>query len=224
MQGHAAQDLGHVDKLDGHAQVLLEEVDVHLGARDAHRAGAEVHVRLAPHLPGGDGSARKGDYLLCDVRGNGRVVSVLYIMAVNLEGGQTALGVRRHRRGKVYGARALRAVEAPDRLEGCGVEIERLGSVAPARGHRQRGDNVFVQKLATSGLGIRATADGTGRHHALHRLPVRIAQRALDKLLGGLRHRHGLPLKGLAHSSLTAIDGGSYTNLWIVHLTFNPFA
>ena len=218
----AADDLRHVHPLGADAEVLLEEVRIAVAARDAHGYAAEVDVRFVLHPAHGYGAARKAQNLLGRVGGNGRVRRLLHVVPVDGERGQTLLGVRGEDGREVHRARALRAIEAPDRLDGAGVHVERLAAVAPATRDGERRDDVLRGELVGAGRGLRAAADGGVGDDALHGRAVGIAQVLLDELFRVLGHRHRLGFQTLAHAAPATVDGRTDTDLRIQHKIFLP--
>ncbi len=213
----AAQDFDHVHPFGADAEVFLEDVGVAVAARDAHRHGAEVHVRLVLHPADGDRASREAQDLLRHV-GRHRVVGgVLHVMPVDAESRQAALGVGRHDGGQIHRTRALGPVQAPDRLDGGGVHVEGLGAVAPAGRDRKGRHDVLGRKLLGAGGGFGAAADGRIGNHDLHRRAVRILQVLGDQLLGIVRHAHGLVFKALADAAPAAVDDGADADFWIQH-------
>ena len=201
-----AVDLGHVDGLDAHAQVLLEERLVHDGARDAHRHAAQGEVRLAAQDRGGEARLREAQDLGLDVVGDRAVAGVLDVAPVDAEGRQALLGVRREDRGEVDRARPLGAVEAPDRLGRQRVHVHRLGAVAPAGRDGERDAHALLaEQLGDLGRLVDA-ADVVVRDHALDRAAVRVAQGVADQLRGAQRHVAGLLLERLADAVHAAVD------------------
>ena len=87
------------------------------------------------------------------------VAGVLHVAAVDREGGQTLLVVRRQRRREIDRAGPLGAVEAPDRLRPQRVHVDGLAAVAPARRHRHRRADVRAGELGFAGGGFRHAGD-----------------------------------------------------------------
>ena len=209
--GHAADDFHLVHGLDAHAQVVLDELGIDDGAADAHADGTDLQVALAAHGGHGHGCAGEAEQLLLDVGGDGGVVRVLNLMAVDAEGRQALLGMGGQNGGQIYRAGALGAVEAPHALDGVAVHVHGLGAIAPAGGHGQGDGHAIVAELFLAGGGLGHAADGGVRDDDLHGLTVGVAQVFFKELLGGQGHVHGLLLQAFAHlqHAAAAVDGGA---------------
>ena len=212
---HAAEDFHLVHGLDAHAQVALDKGGVDDGAADAHADGADLQVALAAHGGHGDGGPAEPQELLPDVGGDiGDLVQVLDVMAVDAEGGQALLGVGGQHRGQIHRAGALGAVEAPDALDGHGIDVHGLGAVAPAGGDGEGDIHAGLFELVGAGGAFRHTADGGIGDDDLDGLAVGVAEIFLKELLGGLGHGHGLILQGFPdlQRAAAAVDDGANTD------------
>ena len=219
----ATGELGHVDVLVAHAEVGAEEVGVDNGARDAHGDGAHGQVGLTLHLRDGQASGRVVEEAGAHVLGDGGVVSVLHVLAVDAEGGDADLGVAGQGGGEVHGAGALRAVEAPDGVRHRGVHVGGLGAVAPAGGDRQGQANVVRAELRGAGLGLVDAADRGVSDDDLDGAAVRVAQVGGEKLGDGLRHVHGLLFERLTNALAAAVNSGADSDTGVVcHYSFIP--
>jgi hypothetical protein len=209
---HAADELRHVDGLDAHAEVFLEERLVHDGAGDAHGDAAHAEVRLAAHGGHGQAGAGEAQDLLRHVLRDGVVAAVLDVAAVDAERGQALLGVAGQHGRQVHRTRALGAVEAPDRLRAQGVHVHGLAAVAPAGGDGEGQAHVLAGKLVGAGGGLGDAADAGVGDHALDGSAGGVAQRGADQLGRGLGQGHGLLFERLAHAAQAAVDGGADTD------------
>ena len=138
-------------------------------------------------------------------------------MAVNGESRQTALGVCGQNRSQIHRAGALGAIEAPDCLDGVGIHIERLGTVAPAGGHGQCCRNILGRELLchTGSLGTaanRSTAD-----HALHRRTIGVLEVLRNQFGGIFCHAHRLIFQAFTDTAPASIDDRADTNFRIQH-------
>ena len=142
-------------------------------------------------------------------------------MAVDGEGGQPLLRVGGQHGGQIHRARALGAVEAPDRLDGGGVHVEGLHAVAPAGGHGQGGGHVLGGESLLAFGRFRAAADGAGRNDHLYGSAVRVLQ-GFDQSLGGIGHAHGLLFQTFADAAPAAVDDGTNADFRVHHVSFLP--
>ena len=216
-QGDPAHNLGHIYPLGTNAKVFLEHFRVAEAAGNTHGNATQVHIGLVLHPAYCSGSVGKAQDLLCHIGRDLFIRHILHIMAVNGKGGQPLLRVSSHDGGQVHSAGALRAVKAPNRLNGVGVHVKGLRSVAPAGGHRQGGNHILAGKIFGTLGCLCAAADGGGGEHALYRRAVRIAQIFFDQRFGCGGHAHGLSLQALTHAAPAAVNGGANTDFWISH-------
>ena len=117
-------------------------------------------------------------------------------MAIDAEGGQALLRMGSQHGGQIHRAGALGAVEAPDALNGHGVDVHGLGAVAPAGRDSERDVHTSLFELVGAGSTLGHAADGGVRNNNLDRFSVGIAQVLFKEFLGGLGHGHGLILQG----------------------------
>ena len=80
-------------------------------------------------------------------------------MAVDSEGGEPFLGMGGEHGSQIHGAGPLRAVEAPDRLDGIAVHVHGFRTVTPAGGHRQRDGDAFPAEFLLAGGRLGHAAD-----------------------------------------------------------------
>ena len=114
-----------------HAKIVLQEVGVDDGARDAHAGVAEREIGLAAHGGHGLGGLCKAENLFGYVGGDGVVVEVLHVMTVDAEGGKPLLCMGGQHCGKVDGSWTLRPVESPHGLGIIGVHVHGFRTIAP---------------------------------------------------------------------------------------------
>ena len=203
----ATGELGHVDVLVAHAEVGAEEVGVHNGSRDAHGHRSHGQVGLALHLRDGEARGRVVEQALAHVLGDRIVVAVLDVLAVDAEGGDADLGVAGEGGGEVDGARALGAVEAPDRVRHGRVHVGGLGAVAPAGGDGEGEADVVLLELLGAGLGLVHAADGRVGDDALDGGAVGVAEVLREELGDPLSHAHRLLFEALTDAAATTVDG-----------------
>ena len=219
----AAGELGHVDVLVTHAEVGAEEVGVDDGAGDTHGDGAHGQVSLTLHLRDSQAGGRVVEEAGTHVLGDGGVVSVLHVLAVDAEGRNANLGVASQGSSEVHGAGALGAVEAPDGVRHRGVHVSGLGAVAPAGGDRQGQADVVRAELGGAGLGLVDAADRGVSDDDLDGAAIRVAQVGGEKLGDGLRHVHGLLFERLTNALAAAVNSGADSDAGVVcHYSFIP--
>jgi len=218
-----AGELGHVDVLVAHAEVGAEEVGVDDRAGNTHGHGAHGQVGLALHLRNGQTGGRVVEEAGAHVLGDGGVVSVLHVLAVDAEGGDTDLGVACQGGGEVHGAGALSAVEAPDGVRHRGVHVGGLRAVAPAGGDRHGQADVVLAELGGASLGLVDAADRGVSDDDLDGGAVRVTQVGGEKLGNGLRHVHGLLFERLTNALTAAVNSGADSDAGVVcHYSFIP--
>ena len=205
-QLHAAADFRHVHGLNAHPEVAFPERMVENRSRDAHRAAADGEITLALERRDGEPGAREAEDFFGDVVRDRRVVLVLHVVPVNRKRGNALLRVAGERCGEVNGARALRAVEAPDGLRRRRVRFERFRDVAPARRDGERAADVVFLELLVRGGGFGGTADAGVGNDAFHRLAVRVLHVRFDERGGGFRHVHGLFFQRFADAEAAAVN------------------
>ena len=206
---HAAAHFGHVDSLHAHAHVAFPEVLVNDGTGDTHGAATDGKVALATQGGHGKTGAGEAQNLLSHVLGDGGIVGVLHVVAVDGECGNTLLGVAGQSSGQVHSAGALGAVEAPDSLGRGGIGLEGFGDVAPAGSHDKGAAHVVLSELLVAGSGLSRATDGGVGDDALHGLAVGVGHVGLDEGSGGLGHVHGLILQGFTHAEAAAVNRGA---------------
>ena len=151
---------------------------------------------------------REPEELLLHVGRDGRVAGILHVAPVDAEGGQALLAVAGEHCREIDGARALGAVEAPDRLGHERVHVHRLGAVAPAGRDGER--DARRPRARTS---RRTWPPRTRRRCRCRRSRTR---RVARRDSGGSRMRSAvaraiaaLVLQRLAHAALSPVDGGA---------------
>ena len=203
----AADEFGHVHRLDAHAEPLLEERGINDRTSDAHGCAAHGQVSTATHGRCGEAGAGEAQEFLFDIGRNGVVTRILHVPAIDTESGQSLLGVRGKHGGEIDSAWALSAIESPDRF-GCEwVGIHRLGAVAPAGCDCERNSHILAAEfIGASGCFADAADAGIG-NHTLHGLAGRVAKFGGQKRGRVLGHGHGLFFEGFANAAEAAIDG-----------------
>ena len=145
------------------------------------------------------------------------------MLAVDAEGGDTDLSVACQGGGKVHGAGALGAVEAPDGVRHRGIHVGGLGAVAPAGGDRHGQADVVLAELGGAGLGLVNAADRGVSDDDLDGGAVRVTQVGGEKLGDGLRHVHGLLFERLTNALTAAVNSGADSDAGVVcHYSFIP--
>jgi len=76
---HAAEKFRHVNRLDAHSQIILEERLVHDRAGDAHRDAAHAEIGFAAHQRDREPGANEAKDFFRHIGGNGLVAAVLHI-------------------------------------------------------------------------------------------------------------------------------------------------
>ena len=211
-----ALDLHHVDVLVAHAQVVVPELLLDHAAGDAHGDAADGQVGPALHQSDGEAGGRVVQQALADGVGDGVVVGVLDLLAVDAEGGDAELRVAGERRGQVDRAGALGAVEAPDGVRHGAVHVDGLCAVAPAGGDAQRQADVLGLELRGGGLGLGRAADGGVGDDHLDGAAVGVAELGLVQRGDALGHVHRLVLEALADAAAPAVDDGPDADLRVV--------
>ena len=203
---HAAAHFRHVNGLDAHAEVAFPERVVEDRSRDTHRATADGEVAFSAERSDRQPGAGEAENFFRDIFRNRGVVRVLHVVSVNRERGNAFLRVAGERGGEVNGARAFRAVEAPNRLRERRVRFKRFRDVAPARRNGERASDVVFAELLVRGGGFCGTADRRVGDNAFDRLPVRVRDVRFDERGGGFRHVHGLFFERFANTEAAAVN------------------
>ena len=209
--GHAADDLHLVNRFHAHAEVVLDEVDVDLRARNAHAKRADLQIGPTAHRSGCDRGSAEAEQLFGHVDGNFGVVEVLHVATVDAEGGQALLRVCGKHGGKIDRTGALGAVKAPNALDRVRVHVHRFGAIAPAGRDRERDRNALTLEFFGPRRRFGNATDGGVGDHNLHGGTVGVAQIVLKKLGGTVSHAHRLLLQRLTHpkSTTSAVDRGT---------------
>ena len=207
--GDAAHELYLVHGFHAHAEIFLDEAGIDDRAADAHRHRTDLQIGLAAHRGSRNRSAPEAEELFAHVVRDGGVVSFLHLMPVDAERRKTLLRMGGENGGEIDRARTLRAVEAPDRLDGVGIGVHGLGAVAPAGRHGEGDVHAFLAEFVSAGGGFSHASDGGVRDHDLHGLAIGVAEVVGEELCGGFRHVHRLILEGFTHLERTAssVDG-----------------
>ena len=204
---HAPGQFAHVDRLDAHPEIALEESVVDNRAGDAHRRTADAQVRLAAHDCHAETRSGEAKQLLLHVRRDRGVGRILDVAAVDAERRQALLRMGREDRREVHRARSLRAVETPDRLGSERIHVHRLGPIAPARGHRDGDADAFAPEELSRLRRLGDAADAVRSDDALYGRTVRITQFGTQQRCRRLRHCHRLVFERLANPSPPPVDG-----------------
>ena len=138
-------------------------------------------------------------------------------MAINGESRQTTLGVCGQNRSQIHCSGALGSIEAPNRLDGVGVHIERFGTVAPAGGHRQRCRNILGRELLCHAGRLGTTANRRTADHALHRRTIGVLEVLRNQLSGIFCHAHRLIFEAFTDTAPASINYRANTNFRIQH-------
>ena len=215
--GNAAQDLDLVYPLGADAEILLQNTCIAEAAGNPHRHSANIDVGFVLHPACGNSTTGKAQDFLGHVIGNRIIVGFLHVMAINGESRQTALGVCCQNRSQIHRAGALGAIEAPDCLDGVGIHIERLGTVAPAGGHRQRCRNILGRELLCHAGRLGTTANRRTADHALHRRTIGVLEVLRNQLGGIFCHAHRLIFQAFTDTAPASIDDRANTNFRIQH-------
>ena len=203
---HAAQKFRHVNRLDPHAEIILEERLVHNRAGDAHRDAAHAEIRFAAHQRDRETGAGEAENFFLHVGGNGLVAAVLHVVSVNAERRNALLRMTGQHRREINRAGPFRAVETPDGFRDLRVHVHRLAAVAPARRDRERHADAFARKFFRAGRCLGHAADAGVGDDALDALAVRIAQAGGNQFRGGLGHVHRLFFERFADAAEAAVN------------------
>jgi hypothetical protein len=202
----AADEFDHVQRLDAHAEPMLEKRGVDDRSGDAHRSSTHGEVGAAAHRGRGETSADEAQNFLLHVGGNFFVARVLDVLPVNPEGRQAFLRMAGQHRSKINRSRTLGAVETPHGLGGQRVGIHRLRAVTPAGCDGERDTYVFLAEFFRAGRSLSHAADAGVGHDALDPFAGRIAQFGGDEFGRGLGHAHRLGFERFTHAAETAVD------------------
>ena len=210
----ATENLALVHVLRRKAEVVLHEVDIDEGTRDAHSGSSDREIALALHHSNGEASLCEAENLLGDVGGNlRRLVAVLHLVTVDAVGGHSALRIAREHTREIDGAGTLSAVETPNGLRDRRVDVHRLGAVAPARRDGKRDANVVRGELVRALRGLKPAADRRICDDTFDRRAVGILEVVGDQLRGGFRHRHCLVFERLPNAAPAAVDDWANAHL-----------
>ena len=196
---HTADNFHLVHAFYAHTEVFLKEVHVHDRACNTHTDRADLEVRFTAHSRYRYRRASKAQNLFSYVAGDGRVVQILYVVAVNTKRRQTLLCVPCKYSSKVYRTRTLRAVKAPYCLNRHRVHIHRFATVAPAGRYGERDIYALFLEFIRASCRLRYSADSRVCNNDLYRLAVRIEHVFLNKLCGVFRHIHSLYFETLPY-------------------------
>ena len=175
-QINSAKNLCHIYPLCSHSQILLKEVYIYHTTCDTHGYRTDVHIGLVLHNAYCNRSSGKIQNLLLHIFCNAGFVLVLYFGSIDGEGRKTSLCVSCHNCCQIYSSRSFCSVKAPNRLDGIGIQVHSLRSVAPAGSNRQGSHYIFLGKILLADSSFSTAANGCGRNHHLHRLSVRITK------------------------------------------------
>ena len=177
---HATEYLYQRYILGAHAKVLLQEVGIHNRTGDSHTGIAQTQVTLASHRGHRLGGTRKAQYFLCHILGDGIIVEILHVMAVDAIGRQPLLGMGGQHGSQIDGSRTLRTIETPHGFRIVGIHVHRLRAVAPTRGHGNRRSHALALELLGTGGTLTYPADGRVRDDTLNLRSIAISQILLD--------------------------------------------
>ena len=221
--GHAADNLGEVDRLAAQAQVLLEEVGIDDRARNAHRHAAHRQIAASAHGGYSLSGTGKAQQFVGHIGGDGIVVDVLHIAPVNAEGGQSLLGMASQHSGQIDGSGTFRTVESPHGLGPIGMHVHGLRTVAPAGGDSDGGPHALAFKLLGTCCALGHAAYGAVGNDAFHRTAVAVSQIRGNQFGHCTGQTHGFLFKTFAHTALTAIDGRTDSDFGILLHVFQLF-
>ena len=205
-QFDAAFDLRAVYRFIAHAEVLLKEIGVGHRACDTHRHRTDREIGFAPHLHDGDSGAAETQEFFAYVGGNRIIAHILYVAAIDAEGGQSLLVVPGQCRSQINGARTFRAVETPDGFGDERVHVDGFGAVAPAGGDRKDGAYIAVAEFVGAGRGFGDPADRGVGDDAFDGRAVRITEFFAVETRYALCHAHGHCFERFADSAAAAVD------------------
>ena len=162
-QFHAASKFRHVNGLNTHAEVVFEKTLVHDGAGNAHGATSERHVALAADVGDDKACADEAEDFFFDIGRDGIVLSVLDVMTVNGECGQTFLSVPGEGGSQIDGTDAVQAVGAIP------VDVKELGvDMLSMSAHKFNGPKGMGALYCRKGVWPQNLIDG-GSQEARHR-------------------------------------------------------
>ena len=189
---HTADDFHLVHGFHTHTKIILDKGRVNDGSADTHTDGTDLQVGFAPHGSNSNSRPSEAKQLFLHVLRNGGIVCFLYIMSVDTERRKPLLGMGSQYGGQIHCTGTLRAVEAPDTLDGIGIHVHCLCAVTPAGSNGKGNVHACLPELVRTCSGLSHPANGGVCNHNLHRLTVGVAQIFLKK--GGCRlcHVHGL--------------------------------
>ena len=215
--GNTAQNLDLIHPLGADAEIFLQNTRIAEAARNAHRHSANIDVGFVLHPACGNSTAGETQNFLGHVIGNRIIVGFLHVMAVNGESRQTALGVCGQNRSQIHRARTLGAVEAPNCLNGVGVHVERLSTIAPAGGHGQCGRNILGRELLCHTGSLGTATNCRTANHALHRRTIGVLEVLRNQLGGIFCHAHRLIFQAFTDTAPASINYRANTNFRIQH-------
>ena len=204
---HAAEKFRHVNSLNPHAKMALEERLVHNRAGNAHRHAAHAEIRLAAHRRHGQTGAGELQNLRRNIGGDHLVGAILDIAPVNPESWQSLLRVAGQHGGEIDRAGPLGAVEPPNRLGHRCIHVHGFAAVAPARRHGQRQPGAFAREFFRARGG----------------LAVGMAQPFANEFHNGLGEVHRLRFQRFADAAAPSVNGradadfGEFFEQWIFH-------
>ena len=169
-------DFAHVGVFTAHVEIVFKKIRIHDGSRDSHCDIPDGKIRLSAHQPHRKGRTGETQNLFPHIFRNAAVIRILHVFPVDSECGESLLCVSGKHGGEIDRSRALRTVEAPDRLLGERVHVHGFGSITPAGSHAECGSHIqSCEFLCTCGR-FGDSADRCVRNDALDRLPVRIPE------------------------------------------------
>ena len=188
---------------------MLQEVSINNGTCNTHAGITHGKIALTPHRGHSLCSTSETKDFLGNVSGDGIVVDILHIMAIDTESRQALLCVGSKYSGQINRTRAFCAVEAPHGFRVVRVHVHRLGAIAPTGGDGDGGADAFALELLGAGSALRHTTDSAVGDDALHGRAVAIAESGGYQLGNGLSQCHRLLFKAFADATLATVDGGT---------------
>ena len=134
-------------------------------------------------------------------------------MAIDAESGKSLLCMTRQYCRKINCARALRAIESPNRLWPMGVHIHSFRTITPARSHRDSGSYAFTFEFRLTSSRFSNTANSSVGNDTLNGRSVSMLHIGRNQFGNCLCQVHCLFFKTFANATLTSVDSWANPNL-----------